>query len=1198
MINQKLIKLFQKLRGKQTTSEKLDLHALTPKQLDDDDTGVVHLKRALYSKDELNLRNIALTGPFGSGKSSVILSVTKNLKNVLNISLANFNIDSTQNNEPLEEGLSAKGTLTGPESSRLEQKIIEQIMYHVDPLKIPGSGLKKIRVNNKFVKIITAIAFIVISTYLGYIFSPTQVFIFDDIKNYIHDSNFLLNAIRILIMFSFLHLCFKLYHYILTIKDTKLKLAQADIELNSKQETSLINKYMRHIIYFFEITHYEIVFFEDLDRYHSNSIFVKLRELNQLINNSEKINGKRTVTFVYAINDGIFKSKDRTKFFDLIIPIVPVINYNNSKEKIKEISRSYELAIDDNLLEESSLYINDYRLILNIFNELRIYSDYLNKETKVGVTLNKLYPLIVLKNLFPNDFLSLTFNTGEVYNLLTGRKIFEELLLSKLKSDYHEAVKLKDKLEKLQPENLNSLRKKYVNAYTDKIDNFLYFTYRNNPLTIDKLINNDELFKQFKNDEIQQHYIMSPNSHGPSNGRQNIKFAQIENEIDPNNTYDWYEENLYEESLIDAQDTLEQIAKAKSEISTLKLSELYRRFLNSDLSNSSTFFKDYEQNKQLFSLISTFILKGYVDENYEVHLSRLYSVSMSKSDQEFVRMVKSGLEPEKNYLIESPSEVYKSLERYDFKNIGILNYSLIEFLINEDRHEEIAIIQLALKENRVSFKSFIDDLMQKQERNILEKLILSNTTLLPDAFQHFKENDQVENLTIIFLQTLNEKNIYLADNVKVDIIPHLISQKALNEPVNPKLIKEFNLKIPDLSLITSEDLLEQYFLNKSFIPNSKNLKTLFQKKRLTDLHKLSNSESIFFYEYFDEYDKNSLIEPIENLIDLNDEKNVYELLINKKIDLDNRHDIVETIPFQLRNHEYLSNISIDLIENLLIENKILFNKYSINYIISLKNTNEEFHENIDSWIDQNYKTKTNQFDVNEHVILLKYLLDNFEEYGNKTLSGYLSIFNDERLIDLPLFDYSDSELRKTLIKHSLLSVNPYYLGIICTDNPELLPLLIKSDFDSAISYLEEYKEDVNFLQPILESNLSEISLTNFLAFYNSAYLKGQLPTLIAQHVLKLKYPLIQDILFEILENAKVTFEDVKNILDYNGHLVFDAKKLHKLISNFSDILKLGSAPKLEQKDVNLNLAIILDHNRVISSYDQKNNKIIINNFRK
>jgi len=66
------------------------------------------------------------------------------------------------------------------------------------------------------------------------------------------------------------------------------------------------------------------VIFEDIDRFENTEIFVKLRELNNIINNSKQIS--RKVVFVYAIRDDMFIDKERTKFFYFIVPVIPYIN--------------------------------------------------------------------------------------------------------------------------------------------------------------------------------------------------------------------------------------------------------------------------------------------------------------------------------------------------------------------------------------------------------------------------------------------------------------------------------------------------------------------------------------------------------------------------------------------------------------------------------------------------------------------------------------------------------------------------------------------------------------------------------------------------------------------------------------------------------------------------------------------------------
>ena len=115
----------------------------------------------------------------------------------------------------------------------------------------------------------------------------------------------------------------------------KIRFSSLVCEIDKGISKSILNNHLDEIIYFFEATKYNVVIIEDLDRFEQTEVFTKLREINLLINNSKKI--ETEVVFIYAIKDDMFLDKDRTKFFDFMIPIIPVINSSNSNEKLLDI---------------------------------------------------------------------------------------------------------------------------------------------------------------------------------------------------------------------------------------------------------------------------------------------------------------------------------------------------------------------------------------------------------------------------------------------------------------------------------------------------------------------------------------------------------------------------------------------------------------------------------------------------------------------------------------------------------------------------------------------------------------------------------------------------------------------------------------------------------------------------------------------
>ena len=170
----------------------------------------------------------------------------------------------------------------------------------------------------------------------------------------------------------------------LIIKSFKIKLPNTEIEINENSDESLINKYMDELIYFFSKTNYNILIIEDLDRFLENEsikykiliIFQKLKELSKILNDSKQIN--RPIKFIYAVKDNLFSNAtERTKFFDAIVPVIPVISNFNSYAELKDRFKGEQ--IPDKIMQDISAHINDFRLIKNISNEYYLYKNELRK---------------------------------------------------------------------------------------------------------------------------------------------------------------------------------------------------------------------------------------------------------------------------------------------------------------------------------------------------------------------------------------------------------------------------------------------------------------------------------------------------------------------------------------------------------------------------------------------------------------------------------------------------------------------------------------------------------------------------------------------------------------------------------------------------------------------------------------------------
>jgi len=111
---------------------------------------------ALRTRKENDIRNIALTGPYGSGKSSVLKTFQKRYNDndlyFLNISLATFKEEANKNKkQPENDTNDEKEHSNSDDLIRLiELSVLQQIFYHAQDDEIPDSRFKKIKSVNRW----------------------------------------------------------------------------------------------------------------------------------------------------------------------------------------------------------------------------------------------------------------------------------------------------------------------------------------------------------------------------------------------------------------------------------------------------------------------------------------------------------------------------------------------------------------------------------------------------------------------------------------------------------------------------------------------------------------------------------------------------------------------------------------------------------------------------------------------------------------------------------------------------------------------------------------------------------------------------------------------------------------------------------------------------------------------------------------
>jgi len=338
-----------------------------------------------YVFENEDLKNIAISGAYSVGKSSILESYkTLQLnKKFLHISLAHFRAEEDKSN--MDEDVSDSSEIKLIKESILEGKILNQLIHQIPPSCIPQTNfrVKQEISHTKIISWVIATTIFMVALFHVLFFSSWKSYVdtisFAQIKkilSFTAENDFRLVSCAVSIVIAMIFL----YHiYKAQVNKGIFKKVSADkfaIEIFEGSEDSYFDKYLNEVLCLFDQCGADVIVFEDMDRYNANRIFERLREVNTLINAQRcKTDKNQPLRFFYLLRDDIFVSKDRTKFFDFILPIVPIVDGSNSYDQfIGHLTGSGVLELfEESFLQGLSLYIDDMRILKNICNEFTIY---------------------------------------------------------------------------------------------------------------------------------------------------------------------------------------------------------------------------------------------------------------------------------------------------------------------------------------------------------------------------------------------------------------------------------------------------------------------------------------------------------------------------------------------------------------------------------------------------------------------------------------------------------------------------------------------------------------------------------------------------------------------------------------------------------------------------------------------------------
>ena len=1164
------------------------------------------LIKAVNTKD---INNIAITGSYGSGKSTILKTFQKEYKSCfrfLNVSLASFNKINDESNEDSEKL-----------ERLLEISILQQIIYSVNPDKIPNSHFKRILNIPLWRKRIIAFLITLWVLCLLLFWKNNYIEIVNPNNWSIYKN---LEWIGIIIsIITFIGFSFLSYKIIDLFRNSKISRVsiQGEIELNNKEieDKSIFNQYLDEIIYFFQKTEHNILIIEDLDRFENTNIFTKLREINILLNNSNLI--KKKVSFIYAISDDFFTDKrERVKFFEYIIPIIPFVNYYNAEEQLKKLIEESGLEkniFSDDFISDITLFIDDIdmRLLVNIFQEFLVYKDIVGK---INPTNEQLFAIITYKNIAPEDFNKLGSKQGFLFSLLNDKDKYTKEFIEKIDEKISEKEKNIERINNEYFENIEDLKKVYLFYIFKEIRSF-----EGSDIQI-ALKNFDSIIRD---GIVKYNYI--DDSYYNSSRRESdysFNFSEIEKQVNSNLSYEERKEliqNKQNDEVERIKDEIEKLQQQKKAIKNWSLKEIFKEGIVNI--NDYIPLRTEQEGSIVNRLLRNLITQGYINENYIDYISLFHEGTITKKDKEFEVRVKSIEEPDFNYKLEKVEGVVKKIGEKYFEQKGIFNFDLLDFLIKNQsiyKSRYKLFIKLLCDESEISLKFINEYIAQREDKkNFLTALLKEWSGFCEYIFEksNYSMNEKYELFEQIllcvedikeFLQIQGEDLIkkmiendvmylYKPENNNPfesqaeDLLKNLLEVK-IKKIENPKDKYEYLYRIicfKNYYKITEANI---SLILKKF--DRIELETTFKVANYTTVSKSTHKPLI---EYVNSNIQEYITEVYLKLPDMQqeDEYKFKELLKNENLDEEIKVQIIEKVETSISELKDLKSLPIK--KSLLENKKVLPTWENIeDYYKSCQNSLKEelinFLNNNDVYSAlSDKKINTSYRDLESDILVCNDISD---EAYHKIIKSFERVYES-----LDFKDLSENKVDYLLKAHKFsMSENNY--DTLRKSFPNKHIVLVENYFDSFLEDIDNFELDEKDVSLILNSE--GISIEQKLIYIPTIEEEFILrDDTISKKIAKLiiskshKFDFSYDVIESLCKNTAKEEDKIKLIILYNDDI--DNEKIKELIKSigqeYEKIFLPKKKPCFQHTEENETLLKILRNRKLINSYKVENNNL-------
>ena len=667
-----------------TNEEKPTLLPLHPKELSDEEFSVYEAEFEKVLSDPF-CRNIALSGPYGAGKSSVMEKVKgqrqKRGEKWITISLATFGETNHEQNSGSGETSGAQNSGSTLSQNAVEAEILRQMVHKIGTSMAPKSRLRKLNDRKPAVDVLIA----------------ALVLVFALLTAYLANVSSRLFSLQLSFIEGFAFLAWLViagagvYRLVRTSVISKMvrrvKIFEAEFEITPSDSKSPYERCADEIVYLLNASKVDAVIFEDLDRFDSMAIFEKMRSLNSLANDSRssdsekkwtekgKQEAERPLRFFFLVRDGLFENPhDRTKFFDYVIPVVPYIDPNSALDIFRNALAGVGLSVDEAFLYQLSSYIDDPRIIHDIANEAYHYKEALFQERAFSdEDPEHLIALLSYKALFPKDFELLQIGRGYLHEVLSGKqRLIEKLIIE----DGDRCAELRQELDDIDRQlkvSEDEVICMFGAAEMHRVSQYLNGNYSKNsdPHSLlnaaRKNVNASQslsrLIEELEKNELYRERILE--ARGDAGCKSKVIRAQIDSIEGRSESFNAMTIKQLIEELPDADKLFE--------------------FESTDIEREEDFEELSMKNVRCsphFPMLRFLVSSGYIDESYRRYISNFYSDSLCAEDDDYLSAIRQAKPVSLTYEPKSPGEIVRRMDREMFSRTSIRNPWLVSALLD------------------------------------------------------------------------------------------------------------------------------------------------------------------------------------------------------------------------------------------------------------------------------------------------------------------------------------------------------------------------------------------------------------------------------------------------------------------------------------------------------------------------------------